>query len=150
VKSEIATFFAVFPNGTMWANTADGKGYDLFMLGQAEPMSINLDALDARLARPDYARVVQSLRQVGVNSVTDLLSIYAGQESDLRPWLAGAQINRDSNLRLQYLAGMALNYSEEESIYDEILRYRRFPSNLFVGSEERLQALRAALHAPPQ
>jgi spermidine synthase len=150
VKSEIATFFAVFPNGTMWANTADGKGYDVFMLGQAEPMSINLDALDARLARPDYARVVQSLRQVGVNSVTDLLSIYAGQESDLRPWLSGAQINRDSNLRLQYLAGMALNYSEEESIYNEILRYRRFPSNLFVGSEERLQALRDALHAPPQ
>ena len=28
VKSEIATFFKVFPNGTIWANLNNGSGYD--------------------------------------------------------------------------------------------------------------------------
>src|SRR5208337_5421939 len=37
VKSEIATFFEVFPNGSVWANELNGGGYDVFLLGQAEP-----------------------------------------------------------------------------------------------------------------
>ena len=37
VKSEIATFFEVFPFGSIWVNNIDGQGYDLVLLGQAEP-----------------------------------------------------------------------------------------------------------------
>jgi hypothetical protein len=49
---------------------------------------------------------------------------------------------------LQYLAGLALNDSQENSIYNEIGSYRRFPSNLFVGSSEReLAALFTAMAA---
>ena len=148
VKSEIATFFEAFPQGTVWANELNGGGYDLFLLGQVEPMRINLDRLEARLARPDHARVVASLRQVGFHSLPDLLSAYAGQAAELRPWLRGAQINRDGNLRLQYLAGLALNDSQENSIYNEIGSYRRFPRNLFEGSSEReLAALFTAMAA---
>ncbi len=36
VKSEIATFFAVFPYGTVWANNVNGNGYDIVLLGQLE------------------------------------------------------------------------------------------------------------------
>ncbi|HEY5060259.1 MAG TPA: hypothetical protein VII52_01935, partial [Gemmatimonadaceae bacterium] len=63
----------------------------------------------------------------------------------LAPWLAGAQINRDSNLRLQYLAGMGLNTYENASIYDDMLRYRAFPNNLFVGTDSEISSLRATL-----
>ena len=73
--------------------------------------------------------------------MTSLLGTYAGQRSDLEPWLAGAEINRDGNLRLQYLAGLALNVSMEGTIYNQILRYRKFPRNVFVGSEERVRNL---------
>ncbi len=128
--------------------TADGKGYDVFMLGQAEPMTINLDALDQRLNRADYQRVVQSLRGSGRQLDIDLLAIYAGQQQDLQPWLAGAQINRDGNLRLQYLAGMALNYSDEENIFNHIMYYRKFPANLFVGSDARIEVLHARMRGP--
>ena len=38
VKSEIGTFFEVFPNGVVWGNTSEGKGYDLVLLGQVEPL----------------------------------------------------------------------------------------------------------------
>jgi spermidine synthase len=140
VKSEFATFFDAFPNGTVWGNE-NGGGYDTVALGQLEPPHIDLDALDARLARPDHARVIQSLQVVGFGSLPSLLGTYAGQRSDLEPWLAGAEINRDGNLRLQYLAGLALNVSMEGTIYNQILHYRKFPQNLFVGSEERVRNL---------
>jgi spermidine synthase len=141
VKSEIATFFSVFPGGTVWANAVEGQGYDLFLLGQNGPTKIDLDQLQARLDSPAYARVADSLRNVGFASATDLLSIYSGQESDLQPWLQGAEINRDGNLRLQYLAGLALNNSREDAIYHTILTYRRFPSNIITGSPQRLEDL---------
>ena len=35
----------------------------------------------------------------------------------------------------------------EGAIYNEILNYRRFPRDLFVGSEQRLQSLAAAIEA---
>jgi len=34
VQSELATFFDVFPYGTIWANTRDGQGYDMVFLGR--------------------------------------------------------------------------------------------------------------------
>ncbi len=42
VRSELATFFEVFPYGTIWANNIDGAGYDLVLLGQTEPTRIDM------------------------------------------------------------------------------------------------------------
>ena len=39
VKSELATFFDVFPNATIWANTIGGQGYDMVFMGQAQNRS---------------------------------------------------------------------------------------------------------------
>ncbi len=39
VKSEIATFMEAFPNGIVWGNTQEGRGYDLVLLGQVEPLA---------------------------------------------------------------------------------------------------------------
>jgi spermidine synthase len=101
--------------------------------------------MEAKLSSPPYAQVAQSLREVGFKSAVELFSTYAGQASDLQPWLEGAQINRDRNLRLQYLAGLGLNVHQSAAIYAEILRNRRFPDNLFTGSEPLMQTLRAGL-----
>ena len=142
VKSEIATFFDVFPDGTIWANQGDGEGYDVMLLGQRGPTRINVDELQLRLNRPEYARVAKSLSEVGLKSAEEILATYAGQGPDLKPWLSGAEINRDSNLRLQYLAGLAVNSSRQELIYAEMLRYRSFPVNLIVGSNQYVTAFR--------
>ena len=61
------------------------------------------------------------------------------------PWLADAIINRDRNLRLQYLAGMGFNLYQSEAIYADMLQYSRYPEDLFVGSDATKQALRAAI-----
>jgi len=145
VKSEIATFFDVFPNGTIWANDNNGQGYDVVLLGQVEPTRIDVDALQARLNRPDYATVSESLRQVGFPNAMSLLDTYLGRASDLRPWLAGAQINRDIDLRLQYLAGMGVNNFSANAIAGEIARVRKFPPDMFTGSAESIGELQASL-----
>ncbi|MFI5382273.1 MAG: SAM-dependent methyltransferase, partial [Tepidisphaerales bacterium] len=146
VKSEFATFFQAFPNGTVWGNS-NGGGYDTVALGQVEPPRIDVDALQERLARPDHAPVVQSLHDVGFNSATGILATYAGRASELRPWLEGAEINRDGNLRLQYLAGLALNTSMEAGIYNQILDHGPFPRDLFTGSRERIDAVAYAMES---
>jgi spermidine synthase len=115
-----------------------------------EAPKIDLDAIQRRLLSPEYAKVAQSLRDVGFNSVLDLLATYAGQRQDLMPWLAGAEINRDGNLRLQYMAALALNDSMESSIYTQILGYRRYPENMLVVSDAARDYVMRALHASGQ
>jgi spermidine synthase len=145
VKSEVATFFNVFADGTVWSNDINGKGYDVVLAGHMTPQTINLDSMQARLSSPDGARVSQSLAEVGLNSAISLMSTYGGQARDLAPWLTDAQINRDANLRLQYLAGMGLNRYESASIFEDMLKYRTFPENLFVGAEPEKELLRSQL-----
>ncbi|MGE5835621.1 MAG: fused MFS/spermidine synthase [Acidobacteriota bacterium] len=143
VKSEIGTFFKAFPNGVVWGNTNNGQGYDLVIMGQAEPIRIDIDQIQAKLQSPQYAQVAQSLREIGFNSAVELFSTYAGTAQDLEPWLKDASINRDRNLRLQYLAGMGLNLYQSGPIYSDMLAYAgRFPDNIFTGSDASLQALR--------
>ena len=144
VKSELATFFDVFPNGTVWSNNIPNQGgYDLVLIGRADTTPISLDAVQARLDRPDYARVLASIGEVGFHSAVEILATYAGRSSDLKPYLAGAEINDDMNLRLQYLAGLGLNSMAFEKIYLEMVTYRRFPEGLFTGSEGRMGVLRS-------
>jgi len=145
VKSELATFFEAFPNGVVWGNTYQGGGYDLVLLGQVEPTVINLDEVEARLRRPEFATLASSLREIGVQSTVDLFATYAGQARDLGPWLKDAAITHDSNLRLQYLAGMGVNLNIGPSIYNGLLAHRRQPDTLFTGSDQMKSALWAAM-----
>ena len=146
VKSEIATFMEAFPNGVVWGNTNNGAGYDLVLLGQVEDTKINVDAIQAKLERPEYAPMKQSLRDIGMKSAVDLFATFAGRAADLKPWLADASINRDRNLRLQFLAGMGLNLYQSDVIYSGMLAYaHRFPDELFVASPETISALRAGI-----
>ena len=145
VRSELATFFASFPYGTVWANTVDGRGYDMVLLGQDGPLSIDLDAVDARMRRSDYRPVVESLAGVSVYSASDLFGTYAGQKSDLGRWTAGAELNRDRDLRLQYLGGWGMNSVLEDVIYRRMLRFRAMPVGMFTGTPERVGAVMAAI-----
>jgi spermidine synthase len=141
VKSELATFFDVFPQGSIWGNENSGSGYDTVLLGHMGGARVNVEEIEARLQTPAYAHVLSSLNEVGFGNFSELLYTYAGQARQLQPWLKDAQINRDGNLRLQYLAGLALNNSAESMIYDQILGYRRYPSELLVASPEKKQTL---------
>ncbi len=142
VKSELATFFDVFPEGSIWGNDIDGMGYDIVLLGQDGPLLIDLDALEARLGRPDFQAAARSLKDIGFTSAFGLFSTFAGRGPDFRDWLKDAAINRDRNMRLQYLAGLGLNTAQSVRIYDEILRRRTFPEGAITGRDDKLALFR--------
>ncbi|MEM7474344.1 MAG: fused MFS/spermidine synthase [Planctomycetota bacterium] len=134
LKSVIATFFEVFPDGILWTNDYEGEGYDAVLFGQVDGTQINLDEINKRYLRPDHETVRESMRQVGFEDVEALLATYAGSAKRMKPWTKGAQVNRDINLRLQYLAGMSLNSYMGSELLDGILKYYEYPKEIFQGS----------------
>lgn len=143
VKSEVATFMDVFPNSAVFGNTIKGGGYDLVLVGMADDDTINVGRMIERFRQPRFAEVRKSLAEVGLFNITDLLSTFAGRPEDLAHWLNGAQINRDRNMRLQYLAGEGLNMYNEKIIYNNMLSGGvKYPRELFSGSEAELSELK--------
>ena len=117
----------------------------MVLVGQVEPTVINLDEIQAKLQRPEYAQVAQSLADIGMYNVSDLFSNFAGNKTQLAPWLSDATINRDRNLKLQYLAGLGVHLYQSDVIYADMLRYADFPDGTFTGSPEMLAQLREAM-----
>jgi len=144
VKSEVATFLEVFPQGMVFANLAYGQGYDVVLLAQKEPAPIDLDVIDVRLSAPEYAPVRQSLAEVGFYSAAQLMATFAAKKPEIDPWIADAQLNRDRNLRLQYLAGLGVNLYQADQIYRDMAQYRTFPEGIFTGAPGRMAQLMAA------
>ncbi len=138
VKSELATFFAVFPDGIAWINDQDGGG-DVVLFGQADPGPIDVDKAEERFNSNPL--VAKSLRDIGFTSAIDLMSSYAGRGPDLAPWLEDAAINTDRDLRLQYLAGLGLNVDAQDRIYLKLMAARRLSPDLFVASPETFAKL---------
>ncbi|MBZ5633168.1 MAG: SAM-dependent methyltransferase [Acidobacteriia bacterium] len=150
VKTELATFFSVFPDATVWSNylqdaNPEDNGYDLVLVGRQDSSLVNIDALQQRLDQPAHRGVAASLAEVGFHSAVELLASYTGRGSDLAPMLVGTPVTNDLNLRLQYLAGLGLNSVTAPRIYSDILAYRKFPDGLLAGSDAQMNALRAVL-----
>jgi spermidine synthase len=149
VKSGIASFFEVFPQGTIWGNTKEGRGCDTVLLGTLEPPHFYVDDVQKRLDQPEYVGVKKSLEEIEKYSAVELFATYAGRASELKEYLADAEINRDRDLRLQYLAPLGMNRYEYGAIYADILKYRQFPESLFSGSDATLTHLRSAVENAP-
>src|SRR5213593_1306342 len=78
VKTQLATFFDVFPDGTVWSNYLNGDGYDLVLLGRLETALINIDQMQKRLDGPGYSGVSTSLGEAEFHSAFDVMGSYAG------------------------------------------------------------------------
>jgi spermidine synthase len=136
IKTELSTFFEVFPNGSVWANDINGEGYDVVLLGRNDDSKIDVDQMQRRI--DDNPRLEQSLREADFKSAGDLLATFAGRAEDLKPWITGAHVNTDLDLRLQYMAGLGINFNNANAIKQQMSRYFRYPRDLFIGSAEHL------------
>jgi spermidine synthase len=145
VKSEVATFFKAFPEGLIFGNTYNGAAFDTVLVGPVAAPEIDLEAIDGALRLPAFERMARSMGEIGMYSAHDLFSNYAGRAKDLQGWIRNAQINRDRNLRLQYLAGSSLNVHDGDRIYRDIVSHRSFPDDLFVGTSTTLWSLKQAI-----
>ncbi len=142
VKSLLATFFQVFPAGTIWSNDVLGWDYDFVLMGQKEDLPVDLDELEAKLERKSFQQVRESLKEIGFRSALELMATYVGRGFDLVSWFSGAPLNLDRNLRLQYLAGWGLHSGERVSLLELLWTNFRFPEDLFRGSPANLDAFK--------
>ncbi|MCB9881754.1 MAG: fused MFS/spermidine synthase [Planctomycetes bacterium] len=142
VRTSLATFFDSWPEGSIWANSPNGRGYDLAVVGSPDPLHIDVEELERRLQRADHARVRESLEQIDRGGASFLLSTYAGRGPELAPWLAGAPLNRDSNLKLQYLAGLGVHLFQSDAIYRAILKSRTYPEDILTVPADGERSLR--------
>jgi spermidine synthase len=138
VKSEIATFMAVFPYAEIFKNNdSNDQGYDVVLIGHMAPLAFDPAMIQARLAQPDHAQMATDMTESGLGGAGELFGRYVADRPGLLPWLADAQINRDRDLRLQYLAGFALNRYEGDDIYKAMAKLSAPP----VGIRTPLSAV---------
>ena len=99
--------------------------------------------LGCPVCQREYAIVRQSLIETGFDSGVGLFSTFAGRAADLKGYLADAQVNRDRNLRLQYLAGFSLNQYDQAKIYSNVLASGHWVDGMFTGSPDKVAYLRS-------
>ena len=141
VKSEIATFFDVFPQGTIWDN---GIGYDLVLLGHRRGHDRRRPhAAPARSG--DHALAVESLRSVrfGSAAIPGHLCrsrVRSGALADACRAKRGPQPPASI-----YRRGLGLNTRQQQQIYNQIMAFSRFPEDLFAASDQTRSQLRTSL-----
>lgn len=143
IQIQMRTFSDAFPEGTVWNSSISGRGYDVVLLGRNGPLTFDAAAIEARLARTP--KVAQSLREVRINSVVDLLGTYATRGPDLQAWLGDTPVNRDFSLKLEYISGMALNTDAADTIYAHMVANRTYPQGLFSVPPETEIALKGRI-----
>jgi predicted membrane-bound spermidine synthase len=161
-KSVIATFFKVFPNGIIWSNERQGMGYDAVLFGSvdmqgnaAPPIKLNIDDIQAYIDDPAHLAIKRSLNDVhygenptiGSCEAVELLATFAGTAPRMTNWTNDTDrlINYDRNLRLQYVAGLHINNDDAAKILNNIIWNYSWPSEIFTGSPEHVNALKDLL-----
>jgi spermidine synthase len=140
IKVQVRTFLEAFPQGAVWNSQPGQKGYDVVLLGQAQPAPLQVADIQARIdASPELQR---SLAEVGLGSAVELLASYGAGSQDMAAFLAGIEPNRDFSLKLEYLSGRALNLQVADGIYRSMTRFRKYPEDFFVAPPELDAALR--------
>ncbi len=129
-KCELGTFIDAFPEAMLWSSwrTSDGPDlrHDIIAVGQIEATTLDLAAVERRIDA--NAKLKAKLDEVNLATIPGLMAQFAGTGKDLAPWLAGAEINRDASLRLEFLAGLSLWMIQADAIFQEIAAYRRYPA----------------------
>jgi len=75
----------------------------------------------------------QSLRDVKITGVVELLTTYGTNGRDMQAWLAGSPVNRDFSLKLEYISGLALNDKEADAIYAHMIAGRKYPGDIITA-----------------
>ena len=113
IRSIVATFLSVFPDGTAWL-VGDA---DLLLVGAAAP----LEALERGLAEAwNRPGVAADLEEVAVRDPFSLLTLFVAQGEDLQRYAAGARLQEDDRLSLEYSAPRALYGAYQQANVDRL------------------------------
>lgn len=117
VKSQIATFVKSFPRTSIWNSQNRAVASDVTLMGHTGPMEKTPDQISEGFSVPE---IKASFQQLGIFSIDQVFKFYTGHEGDIAWWLEDAEINRDHNLRLEYLAGQALDVQNATQILGDM------------------------------
>lgn len=135
VRSLLAAFAEAFPEGSVWSTPTE-----MMFVGTTEPLRFDVEMLRRRIA--EDPRVADSLAEVGIRSVEELLGRYVCPVSAMREYLRGVEPNRDRTLIVQYRGWQAFYQPSRwfEQIRQVIARHRRIERERFSvapGDEAR-------------
>jgi spermidine synthase len=108
LRSIVATFLSVFPESTIWVV---GQG-DVLLIGSPSPITPRLGSIATSFARPE---VQQDLNQVGVRDSSAVLAMYAGGPVESARYSAGALVQTDDRLALEFSAARSMFGSVEDN-----------------------------------
>lgn len=134
VKCELATFLRVFPEATIWSPDPAGGGYDLTVVGSLDKREVDATYFAKQLDANSDLRL--SLEDVEMGTGRGVMESFVAYGADITDWLQGAEINRDRNLRLQYLAGMTPNSYTEDDIIGYLVAARRAKRNAVLHEKQ--------------
>ena len=95
LRSIVATFLSVFPDGTMWL-VGDA---DVLLVGSTEPLDARIDGIAAAMRRPGVA---EDLATVGVKGPFSVTSLFVSHGAALKAWANGAPLQIDDRSALEF------------------------------------------------
>ena len=99
LKSIVATFLSVFPNGTLWL-IGDA---DVLLVGSTEPLDSRIAAIaDAMKRGHPGAGVAADLATVGATSPFSVISMFVAQGEALKAWAGDAPLQTDDRSQLEF------------------------------------------------
>jgi spermidine synthase len=102
LKGIVRSFIEVFPQATLWEESAGGGDY--FLLGGEGP----IQADPARLSRPETSSVWDDLRRGGIDGPADLLARFVAGPGRLAAFAGDAAPQTDDDLYLEWRAPLTL------------------------------------------
>jgi spermidine synthase len=102
LKAVVATFTAVFPEGTVWLVGRD----DVLLLATLDPIDSALPRLADGIRRP---QVAEDLAGIGVVDAFSLSSLFVAGPRELASYTAGAAVFTDDRLTLEFTAPRELH-----------------------------------------
>jgi spermidine synthase len=95
LKSIVATFTSVFPDGTLWL-VGDG---DVLLIGSDSPLDQRFAGIASAWERPN---VKQDLASVGAKEPFHVISLFVAEGERLRQWAGDAPIQTDDRAELEF------------------------------------------------
>jgi spermidine synthase len=128
----VRTFGAAFPWTTVWYL----GGHDFLLLGSERPLPLDAARIAARLEQP---AVRDDLARVGVRRWPEVLGFLALGPADAARLAAGARVNDDDRLPLEFSAPRALHLGAAADVVGFVLRHRRAgPAEVVAGGVDAL------------
>ncbi|MBY0495584.1 MAG: fused MFS/spermidine synthase [Cyanobacteria bacterium] len=95
LRSIVATFLSVFPDGTLWL-VGDA---DVLLVGSNEPIAPRIAGIASAMRRPG---VVEDLATIGVKGSFSVVSLFVADGAALKAWAGDAPLQTDDRSALEF------------------------------------------------